>query len=283
MNRRFGKAAKRRGADSERMAWLLAFVATTVIALLFWFGFRTRPPHEAEKVSASQSACHYVNSWGGVHKLAPWEEMLHVWAKLADPTLMVLPDEELGFSSVRQEKRVLPETPIPEYRFVVTLAKEADLTAIKLTAPSKELPDEMRLRWPVAPPEILEVPKVVPLPKRIVWHRPNGTILPDMPELDVAAIQKAIADNGHPRYPTRVEIQAASPEIPGRVRVRRASGNVGLDMYVVSALRRAIGRYELQDEHLDDVPRPDYLPPPGGTALIEIEWSLLPSELAAEE
>jgi hypothetical protein len=209
--------------------------------------------------------------------------MLHIWAKLADPTLMVLPDEELGFSSVRQEKRVLPETPVPEYRFVVTLAKEAELAAIKLTAPRKELPDEMRLRWPVAPPEVLEVPKVVPLPRRIVWHRPDGTVLPDMPELDVATIRKAIADSGRPRYPTRVEIQARSPEVPGRIRVRRASGNTALDMYVVAALRRAIGRYELQDEHLGAVPRPDYLPPPGGSAILEIEWSLLPSELAAEE
>jgi hypothetical protein len=283
MSSRFGKTAAKRAVDSEKKAWLFSLLATTLIALVLWFGFRVRPPRQAEEVAEHTSTCHFVGNWGPTRDLEPWEEVLHTWAKLADPTLMVLPDEQLGFSIVRQEKRVLPETPFPEYHFVVALAKEAELASIRLAAPRKDLPDEMRLRWPTASPEVLEVPKVVPLPKQLAWHQPDGTLLADMPNLDLSEIQQAIADGGRPRYPTRVEIQAGAPGIPTRVRVRRASGNTALDMHVVAALRQAIGRYELRAKFLDSATPPRYLPAPGASAFLEIEWSLIPSELSPED
>jgi len=197
--------------------------------------------------------------------------------------LLVLPDEDLGFSHVRQEKRDLPETPITQYRFTVSLAKEAELAAIRLTAPYEELPDELRQRWPVAMPEGAPFPTVVSLPKMIVWHRPDGLVLSTMPALDLATVRQAITDGGRPRYPTRLEIEAGDGASPTRIRVRRASGNTALDLHVVAVLRRDVGAFERRQLYEHDDTRPIYLPPSGQSAVIEVEWSLFPSELATEE
>ena len=83
----------------------------------------------------AQSSCHFVGNWENHRHLADWERMLHIWARLADPTVMVLPDEQLGFSHVRRTKRALPETPVPEYGFQVALSKEGALPEIRLAAP----------------------------------------------------------------------------------------------------------------------------------------------------
>ena len=273
-----------RKRDSELRSWLLSLLATVLTFAFFWYGFRTRPPTVKETVTEAQSSCQFVGSWENHDRLADWERMLHIWARLADPTVMVLPDEQLGFSRVRQTKRALPETPVPEYGFRVILSKEATFPGIRLAAPPHALPDEMRLRWTAALPELPPAPTVVPLPEGIVWHRPDGRVLMSMPELDLERVRKAISEGGRPRYPTRVELRAGSAETPTRIRVRRASGNVQLDLHVVSALRRDVGAYERKKRYLAAAAeRPAYLPPPGASILFEIEWSLFSTELSPED
>jgi hypothetical protein len=245
---------------------------------VLWYGLRTRPLQETEAAPERGSSCQYVQSQGGLHGLAPWEQTLHIWTRLADPTLLVLPDEELGFSQVRDEPRPMPETPVPEYLLVVKLADEAEQPVIRLAEPYRGLPDEMRLRWSLAKPESWEHPALVPLPRTLVWHRPDGQVMQNMPTLDAGSIREAIKAGGDARYPTRVEVFASSSERPGRVRVRRSSGNTLLDMLVVAALRQAIGRYERDARFFGLESRPMYLPEPGGSAFLEIEWSLLPAE-----
>jgi len=280
-----GKAnvSMRNRIGSERRSWLLALACMALFLAVSWFGFRVAPPPPPPVVDSPTGSCHYVASPGDPGGLAEWEDMLHTWARLADPTLLVLPDEELGFSHVRQDKRDLPETPIPEYHFIVALAKEAAQPSIQLTAPREELPDELRQRWPVAMPESSDIPPVVPLPKAIVWHRPDGVVLATMPVLDLATVRQAIADSGRPRYPTRLEITTGDSASPTRIRVRRASGNTALDLYVVTVLRRDVGAFERRQRFEHDDTRPVYLPPAGQTAVIEVEWSLIPSELPTEE
>jgi len=277
--------SKRRAPEAGWLNGVFALGGTLVFAVFLWYGFRLKPPPDSPlPMTEIKGSSLLVASPGQPGGLAEWERMLHTWARLADPTLLVLPDEELGFSRIRQVPRPLPETPIPEYRFAVALAEETEQPDIRLAAPRQELPDELRLRWRPAPPETREFPPLVPLPRAIVWHRPDGQVLEPMPELDLDAVRRAFAEGGRPRYPTRIEIQAGSSALPTRVRVRRPSGNTALDLHVVAVLQRDVGASERRQRFGgQDEARPIYLPPPGGSAIIEIEWSLFPAEMTVAE
>ncbi len=284
MTSEFAKPRSRRPADSEWLSAGFGLAGTLILAVFAWFGFRHEPvPPLAPAYAETKGSSHFVASPGQPGGIAEWERMLHIWARLADPTLLVLPDEELGFSRVRQTPRHLPESPLPEYRFTIVLAAEAPQPEIRLAAPRQELPDELRQRWLVAPPETREYPPVAPLPRSIVWHRPDGQVLAAMPELDIGTVRRAIAEGGHPRYPTRLEIQAGDSAFPTRIRVRRPSGNTALDLHAVAVLQRDVGLMERRQRFGLEAGRPLYLPPPGGSAIIEIEWSLFPAELTVAE
>ncbi len=284
MTSELAKSTSRRPADGEWLSAGFGLAGTLLLAALVWFGFRLEPVSASPPAHAeSKGSSHFVASPGHPGGIAEWERMLHTWARLADPTLLVLPDEELGFSRVRQTPRHLPATPLPEYRFLVVLAEEVPQPAIRLAAPRQELPDELRQRWSVAPPETQEFPPVVPLPRTIVWHRPDGQVLAEMPELDLDTVRRAIAEGGHPRYPTRLEILAGDSAFPTRIRVRRPSGNTALDLHAVAVLQRDVGRLERRLRFGQEESRPVYLPPPGGSAIIEIEWSLFPAERKVAE
>ncbi|MDX9981193.1 MAG: hypothetical protein RBU25_14300 [Lentisphaeria bacterium] len=278
------KPTPHRPANGEWLSAGFGLAGTLLLALLVWFGFRLEPVPALSPASAeTKGSSHFVASPGQSGGIAEWERILHTWARLADPTLLVLPDEELGFSRVRQTPRHLPETPPPEYRFAVVLAAETPQAEIRLAAPRQELPDELRQRWLVAPPETREYPPVVPLPRAIVWHRPDGQVLAAMPELDIDTVRRAIAEGGHPRYPTRLEVQAGDSAFPTRIRVRRPSGNTALDLHAVAVLQRAVGFMERRQRFGQEDTPPAYLPPPGGSVIIEIEWSLFPAELTVAE
>lgn len=278
------KRASRRPSRADVLSSAAAFGGTVVFALLLWFGFRAKPPVPvAPALAEARGSSHFVATPGFGVQLADWERTLHIWARLSDPTLLVLPDEELGFSQVRRTPRHLPETPIPAYRFAVTLSEEGGQSAIRLAAPRRELPDEFRRRWTIAPPETVEFPPVVPLPSTVVWHDPDGKVIDPSPELDLAAVARAFAEEGRPRHATRIEIQAGDSASPTRIRVRRSSGNPTLDRLVLAVLHREMGASERRERLGWEGNRPVYLPPPGRRTVVEIEWSLLPVELGVPE
>jgi len=200
-----------------------------------------------------------------------WEQDIWTWADLEDPTLFALPNERLGFSRVRQERRVLPYTEVPGYRYVTTYPGETIRESGPLADPAPPLDKAVSLSWPDRLPPIPAEPPLGRAPTRVIWRFPDGRVIEDAPALPEEKPDMALA----PRKltgPTRIELIRSENRL--RVAVRQSCGNVELDRLAFDALVHRAGEYQRRQNAGGSVKAASWFPEAGKSVEIEIEWRL---------
>lgn len=207
-----------------------------------------------------------------------WERSLWAWSRIEDPTLLALPNERLGFSRVRNEKRVPPYTEIPAYRYVVSYLAESAVQQAPLSAPPPPLEKAVSLTWTSRLPPVPAAPPLGRAPVRIVWHFPDGRVIDDAPALPEGGPGAAMAKK-EPVAPTRVEVIRSENRL--RVSIRESCGNVELDRMAYDALVRAAGEYQRRLSAGGAVSAASWFPGPGQSVVLEVEWRLAPPAATA--
>jgi len=132
---------------------------------------------------------------------------------------------------------------------------------------------EIHTKWKLPPVQIPKSPPTAEFPSRLVWRYPDGKLLEEIPEVDEQAVRGAITAGPVPSAPTRIELDHRGDWT--RVLVRRSCGNRGLDMLVVSALRKILFPRECRSKYLGARKPPSYCPEAGNSSTLEVEWRLL--------
>lgn len=202
---------------------------------------------------------------------------IYAWAALNDPDFMLTPNETLGYACFAGGIPPYNYYKMPE--FVLPLERTAP-QGLKGTGPEFDarhvvIPRTLfTLLWtpvisvarPVAPP-------MLPL-KGIIWCGVDGRRVLNPPLVDVAGARE-VWKRGRPPRPTVIEAlpdggYAAGEEDSGgagRIVVRQSSGNSGLDVLAVSALRRRLEHEVLARRFNAALPR---LTP----VILEVFWKL---------
>jgi len=281
---------QRKQSAVDRLCTEGAFLGALVFHVALFYAFRIPPSSTNHTLPVTQPDATLIAPLRTGTSLtgaaAALEKTIHAWCVLADPTLMSLPNDTVGFGLVRQNERALPVTEVPPYGYDVTPAAERPFPPVALTAPLPALDSEVAAKWTVA--DVRERPPTpVPnLPRQLIWRYTDGTLLTDVPKLDPAEIREAVTQTGVPQQPTRLQIHRADASGPvavgqresfSRLRLRRSCGNARLDQLLVTALKRELLQLELQQKFRHEVTERPYFPTPGGTLTFEVEWRLMPT------
>ncbi len=261
-------------ASSRRLCSELAILATLLIHLALFYSFKMLPPSESQKVSAPEPDCILLSPLAETNK-ALWEKNLLAWYFLADPTLITLPDDQLGFGVVRNGERIIPLRHTPRFEYTVKLSEEKGQPNFALARHLAPVEPEISDKWSAAGPRMPEAPTVTPLPAGIVWRFPDGMRLPDAPQLDSDKIKTAIQTAKPPLRPTLIEVNQEATFT--RVRIRQPSGNLLLDQLAVKQLKQEISRIKRRNHYQQKTETRSYLPKKGQTRCFEVEWRLLES------
>ncbi len=283
-------------ASSERLCTELALLGTLLLYCVFSYAFRIAPPESRQVTVAEEPDCILLTPLSMISSRSPegaWEREVHAWCLLADPTLMSLPNDRVGFGSVRSGERILPNTPIPLYECPVALDEETLPRSDPLFAELPSITDEIRGKWDAVKPQVPPAVPMLPLPRGVHWRWRDGRLLNDTPEIELAAAQAALRRGERPVGPTVVEVDRSGEarhvgELGrihtregefARVRVRETCGNTLLDELVVVALRaKLLSQYRRSTEEGEPVAEREYLPQPGKTLTFAVEWRLMPVE-----
>ena len=261
-------------APSGRLVAELAVLGVLLLHVAFFYLFRVQSGGGREVPADTIPDCVFVSPLADA---AAWEKELRAWCFLADPSLFTLPDEERGFSSVRETEHTLPMTEPPVFQPALKLAEERPFPQILLAPGLPPFDREISEKWTYARPPLPEVPPTVRLPQGVFWRFTDGTRLTDLPAPDNAEARKTTSEGGAPTASTLLEISFAS-SLP-RVLVRRSCGNRLLDQMAVRELRKAVLKRE--EVALQNGPAVSWFPAAGQRSAFEVEWRLLPTETAA--
>ncbi|MBN2452515.1 MAG: hypothetical protein JXR77_19170 [Lentisphaeria bacterium] len=267
---------KRGGTGSSLLALLTALAplaGASAVCALMYYGLRVRPFIPRTEEIHDQTQCVLVSPSQSAG-ISQWERDLYTWADLRDPTMLVLPNEKLGFSKERgREPRPVPAT-LPLHRGGFQAYAEHRPDAIALPRQSEPLAATLARFWRPAAPPPPEPILIRPLDRGVFWRDPDGSLLPEAPAVSEEDVRGAIAAGVFPKYPTSIEVaRLTQPAAPLRVKVARSCGNLALDSLAVEALRRAVGATAL-DEHYGRLQGalPGFYPAPGQNRVVEIEW-----------
>lgn len=209
-----------------------------------------------------------------------WERSLWAWSRIEDPTLLALPNERLGFSRVRSEKRVLPYTEIPAYRYVASYLAESAVQEAPLAVPPPPLEKAVSLAWTSRLPPVPADPILGSAPARIVWHFPDGRVIDDAPALPEGSPGAALAKE-KPTTPTRIEVIRSENRL--RVAIRASCGNIQLDRMAYDACVQAAGEYQRRQSAGGAASAASWFPGVGQSVLLVVEWRLAETPTAATD
>ena len=273
--------ARRRGMRGDRLRYIVlpALLILTCHALLLYM-FRLAPPEPRTEDAAGGSECVALLPLSAPG-LPTWEQELYQWSVLEDPTLLILPHEDLGFSGILKAKLSLPVPLIPAYECTSSRVCEAPMPEIVLADAPTELALDLQRHWTPAPLPLPPEMPVIPLPRGVFWRFPNGDLPAEHPEIAEKDIAEILADGPLPKYATTIEIDRKTMPEMTRIMVRRTCGNAKLDRLAVIALRREITDFELHGAGPESRP-PACVPMLGKRLYIEVEWTLASKKLAVQ-
>lgn len=239
-----------------------------------YFGLRVKPPPAFPERPHDDTRCVLVPA-SAPENAGRWAENLYEWARLRDPTLLVLPNESRGFSKVRHRDLEIAPAEVPAYEFQVEAMAEKPHSPIAITGPETPLTEKLLAAWRSTRPARLEPVIIQPFARGIFWRFHDGRPLTNPPDVSMDAVRSALNEAGFPKYPTSIRVSRLEASPTARVRVLQSCGNPVLDNLAVRAVRQAVGRLELQ-ERTPGAPRehPGFLPDVGGSMEFEVEWSV---------
>jgi len=274
---------QKRKAASERLCSELALLTTLLLHAGLLYGFKVQTCVGRHVAAVSEPDCILVSPATELpQRPGPrdWEKQIHAWCFLADPTLMTLPDDTVGFGEVRRNERSLPVTEAPVFQCTVALIEERQLDELTLSSALASVDHEVSAKWPLAELPRRETPPTCRLPDGLLWRLADGTVLRDVPDVAEEDVREALAEGSSPSEASRIEIDRTGEF--GRIHVRRGCGNPRLDLLLVRALRKRMFRSEFQGESATAKASSDCIPALGKQSAFEVEWRLARLEPTAE-
>ncbi len=255
-----------------RLAVESALLGVLLFHAFLLYGFRLAPPKSVARAGRDTTHCVLL---APEKKARAEERALWAWYYLADPSIFTLPNEEIGFSRVRNERPKLPYTPPPPYQYIIAYQPEFPLPMPPLASPWPPPADAVAADWPAPRIPPLGDPSLGSVPQHaIVWHCPDGRRIPDPPDLPEDKAADLVNANLHDLvHPTRIEILHTAQRI--RIVLRRSCGNAALDALAVDALIRQAGEIQRRLAATPEAGRPSWFPDKGDERTVEIEWRLL--------
>jgi hypothetical protein len=249
-------------------------VWAALICAGLWYSLRVAVPARIPESPQDSTRCVLVTPQGAAG-LRTWERNLYDWAALRDPTLLVLPNERVGFSRERFAKLDIPCAPVPPYHFSMTPVGQAAPAAIALREQSLSLAERVAgTGEPIRPPPPEPI-LVVPLSRGIFWRLPDGRLLSGLPTPEERAVRAAMTPETPVKAPTLLRVSRGARPATTRIQVIAGCGNATLDTLAVDILRRAVGLQDLQERlPPGEGVRAEYVPAPGGETELQVEWSL---------
>lgn len=199
-------------------------------------------------------------------------ESLYRWTDIGNPTLLLLPNNELGFSRFRPGPPPRYTLPPPPASWLPTPHQPQPWAPIALTIAPLPAAQTMAEEWPLD--TALNLPSVPPRQPAVgvFWRDDRGRAITDPPTLSDSDLQPALAD-GLPSRMTRIEIQHhAQLPIP-RLVIRQSCGNPRLDAAIVLALRKRLEKQRVAAREAA-LGTPDAQPPAPSNSVFEVDWRL---------
>ncbi len=204
---------------------------------------------------------------------------LYRWTDIGNPTLLILPNYQLGFSRFQPGPPSRGTAPPPPVTWQPTPQATpawppAALTLVPPPAAqtmAEEWPQDTALNLPATPPRRPVT--------GVFWRDDRGRAITDPPTFADADLQQALA-NGLPSRMTRIEIQHhAQLPIP-RLIIRQSCGNPRLDAAIMQALRERLEKQRAA-ARLTDPGNPDEQPARFRNCVLEVDWRLNTTAIAA--
>jgi hypothetical protein len=244
-------------------------LSAVLLHVLFFRAFKAQSP-QASKQPGTRSEPDCV-------LLSPdrqgwyWEKELRAWCKIADPTLLSLPNETLGFSSVRHQGKIEYYTGAPVFLPQVPLASEASVPELPVNL-GLEVSEAIRKTWPIRPPQM---PLALPpsrLPETVLWRLSDGTPLKDLPNYSKEQVLEVVKTLP-PAGATRIEVVKSWRLL--RFRVVQSCGNRDLDMLALGDLKEKLQPLSTGSERALSAELESLLPMVDGEShTVEVEWRL---------
>ncbi|MGI5923018.1 MAG: hypothetical protein ACOX9E_03650 [Lentisphaeria bacterium] len=168
---------------------------------------------------------------------APELATVYDWLSIADPTIFILPDVNMGFARFRAMPKHEFRTALPSNVQEPEAPTMPELHATPLPIRESSLSLLLTERWPSDTAlTIAPLPQWQP-PSGIFWRDLRGRMVIDPPIIQPDFIGQAIKDHGPPQQLTLLEIEQ-TPLLPmPRAVIRQSCGNAKLDELLLNAVR----------------------------------------------
>jgi hypothetical protein len=215
-------------------------------------------------------------------ELQRWDRLgksLYRWTDIGNPTLLILPNNELGFSRFRPGSPPRDTLPPPPVSWQPTQQPPPPWPPITLTITPQPVAQTMAEEWPQD--TALNLPAVPPRQPvvGVFWRDIRGRAITDPPTLSDSDLQSALAD-GLPKQMTRIEIQHHDLLPIPRLIIRQSCGNPRLDTAIVLALRERLEKQRTAAK-LVALGNPSEQPTAYSNCVLEVDWRLNTSATAA--
>ena len=260
----------------NRVLQLLALLLSVAVHFVLAYSIRIDAHQPVALTTETGPECVMAGNGGIQHQ---WERELKVWSLMQDPTIMTLPNYELGFSSVLDDAGPLPCLPVPPYELAVALAAEKPVKKLTLAVTTPSLIEAIRATWPRREPDA-EAVTAAELPKTLIWRTMDGQVIEAPPPVAAKALSEALTQ-GTPVRPTRIAITRlgtlASP------RLQASCGVARLDQLALAMIGSRLSKLEGRAE-TDASAGPDpFFPAIGGRRVVEVEWRTAAPVTEAED
>lgn len=254
---------------NRRLIMEMAVLVTLLLHALFCSLFRLREPGEKNAARPVPEAFVTALADGP----APDQEFAD-WGRLADPTLLTLPNPKLGFSTFLTTDLPRPYTPLQEQHLAPAAPALPPAPETVLGAAPAPLETGLRMHWPVRLPADDEEtpPPAAPAATGMLWHFADGTPIPPPPEVNQEDALRVMAAHTAAAS-SRFEILLPPPPAAARLRLTDSSGSAVLDQFAYIRLTALLRSWEQQRlNRAPGFPAARFTPETGYAAVVDVEW-----------
>ncbi len=252
----------------SRHRLLVALLVTALFHFFLFKGIHLKTLNPV-KLPAPRQECVMISA---AQPSYDWEPALYEWLLIGDPTVLTLPNLQLGFSQFRDDQPPDFFSPVPAYQVPAALASELPTAEISLPVPSVSLSDALSMTWP-GPRHNPPPPRMNALPATIIWRMPDGTIIERMPKTTNEEMAVVLAGQPAVTDITRLQIMRHSDLV--RVHLLQSCGSPALDRLALVKTGQKVSMFEGLEQSYGRPEASFFFPAPDEPSVLEVEWRLL--------
>lgn len=164
---------------------------------------------------------------------------IYEWADFDDPTVIIHPNPDYGFTKFIPKTPPQEVIPLPEVEPPRTEKSFPDIPDKNLETKARSTAENIQASWNKDTHLNLPAPQRIVRPRGVFWTTEYGSKLINPPKLDEEKQNLALL-KGVPKSVTKIEVDP-NPNLPlKRIILRESCGNKDLDLLAVEAVRNAL-------------------------------------------